>query len=369
MEQGVLHAVSDCLPSRRYTILTTCRWLTHSSWSLIWPTQLLILRILKRKIPWEVFWRRHLDLIRTTARMVESNELDPPPAQSSLVHYFVRMTTFITSALTVAGYSWYVAVNMTTASDLTAIYNCSAFFAYAWSVPLLKEKLRMGKSFAVFVAIVGVLIVAKGDDVATKHTSLSAGAPKNPEDSNDASNRPLGNMIIGAGSILYGLYEVVYKKLACPPEGTSAFRSVIFANTFASFIGCFTFLVLWFPIPILHFTGVERFELPTGLTAWMLLASVLANATFSGSFLVLISLTSPVFSSVAALLTIFIVALVDWLLGGQALKPAAIIGGIVIIGAFLLLAWSTWREIQEQSEKREIDIVEDDDESDRAFDD
>ena len=83
----------------------------------------------------------------------------------------------------------------------------------------------------------------------------------------------------------------------------------------------------------------------------MLLISVLANAIFSGAFLVLISLTSPVLSSVAALLTIFLVAIVDWMIKGEKLSPAAIIGGLLIIAAFLLLSWSTYREMEEERKK------------------
>jgi hypothetical protein len=76
-----------------------------------------------------------------------------------------------------------------------------------------------------------------------------------------------------------------------------------------------------------------------------------SRAAFSGSFLVLISLTSPVLSSVAALLTIFIVAIVDQLLPpplNSPLTPAAIVGGILIIGAFLLLSWATYKEMDEE---------------------
>jgi len=79
--------------------------------------------------------------------------------------------------------------------------------------------------------------------------------------------------------------------------------------------------------------------------------SVFSNAVFSGSFLVLISLTSPVLSSVAALLTIFLVATVDWLFRGKSLSAATILGGLVISGAFFLLAWSTWREMNEEEER------------------
>jgi drug/metabolite transporter (DMT)-like permease len=342
-----------------------CSYLTHGSWSLLWPTQLLILRLQKWKMPWKTFWRRHVYLVRTTAQMVETQDLQFSRTQHSPIPYMLRMTAFVTCALTVAGGSWYVAVDLTSPSDLTAIYNCSAFFAYAFSVPLLKEKLRLDKSFAVLVAIIGVLVVAYGDSAPTKHGGKSGGSVGGkPEDGTEAKNRALGNIIIGVGSVLYGFYEVLYKKLACPPEGTSPGRGMIFANTFGSLIGSFTLLVLWIPLPILHVTGIEKFELPHGEAARLLVVSVLANAVFSGSFLVLISLTSPVLSSVAALLTIFIVAIVDWMLTGVPLSAAAIAGGVLIVGAFGLLSYSTFKELQEEQKKKDIDLSDSDSDKD-----
>lgn len=317
--------------------------------------------------------------------MVEHQSLSAPydhrHAHRSPVPYMLRTTALVACALTVAGGSWYVAVDLTTASDLTAIYNCSAFFAYAFSIPILRERFRWSKIFAVGVAIAGVLIVAYGDATPAKHGSKSGGGtggpqsnPSNPASSDnnnnnyfsnsdvpptattEAKNRALGNIIIGIGSVLYGFYEVLYKRLACPPAGTSSGRSMIFANTFGSCIGLFTLAVLWIPLPILHWTGAEVFELPRGRAAWVLGVSVVANATFSGSFLVLISLTSPVLSSVAALLTIFLVALVDQLLPpplGSALSRAAVGGGVLIIVAFALLAWGTFAEMRVEGERRE----------------
>ena len=315
-------------------------------------------------MPWKTFWRRHVYLVRTTAQMVETQELTVPRSQHSPLRYMLRMTAFVTTALTVAGGSWYVAVNMTSPSDLTAIYNCSALLRIRFLRPsLLHEKLRLDKSFAVLVAIVGVLIVAYGDATPTKHGGKSGGSVGGGEEK-EASNRVAGNLIIGVGSVLYGFYEVLYKRLACPPEGTSPGRGMIFANTFGSLIGSFTLLVLWIPLPILHITGLETFELPRGEAAWLLAISVLANATFSGSFLVLISLTSPVLSSVAALLTIFLVAIVDWAWTGIPLSPAAIIGGLLIIAAFFMLSWSTYRETQEERRRKQVDITDSDSDKD-----
>ena len=315
---------------------------------------LVILRFQKRNVPWKSFWRRHTHILRTTAQMVQSQDLHLERREShrSPWMYMFRTTALVTSALTIAGGSWYLAVDLTTPSDLTAIYNCSAFFAYAFSIPLLGDKLRFDKVFAVLVAIAGVLVVAYGDTGESEGVggaAVDAAKAGKPE----AKNRAVGNLVIGVGSVLYGLYEVLYKKKMCPPEGTSPGRGMTFAMTVAGMIGCFTLTVLWIPLPFLHWSGLEVFELPRGRAAWMLAISTLSNAIFSGSFLVLISLTSPVLSSVAALLTIFLVAITDWLLpGGQSLSLAAIIGGLLIIGAFLLLSWSTFREMNEERRKR-----------------
>ena len=319
-------------------------YMTHGSWAMLWPLQLLILRLQKWNMPFKTFWRRHVYVLRSTAHMVRSQELDVPKQEmtTSPLPYLIKTTAFVTTALTIAGLGWYLAVNMTTPSDLTAIYNCSAFFAYAFSVPLLKEKLRLDKSIAVGIAIVGVLVVAYGDS----RPGEEGGSDKS------AGTRFLGNLIIGAGSVLYGLYEVLYKRFACPPEGVSPGRGMIFANAFGSCIGAFTLTVLWLPLPVLHMLGWETFELPTGETALWLWLSVLMNATFAGSFLVLISLTSPVLSSVASLLTIFIVAITDWLRTGKSMSFAALVGGVMIIVAFLMLSWSTWREMTEDAKEK-----------------
>ena len=52
-------------------------WLTHGSWSLLWPMQLLIIRLQKRKLSWSAFWRRHKYLIRTTAQMAQYTTARP----------------------------------------------------------------------------------------------------------------------------------------------------------------------------------------------------------------------------------------------------------------------------------------------------
>lgn len=51
-------------------------------------------------------------------------------------------------------------------------------------------------------------------------------------------------------------------------------------------------------------------------------------------------------------LTIFIVALVDWRLKDEPLSTGAIVGGLFIIVAFIMLSLSTYREMDEERQKK-----------------
>ncbi|KAK7203160.1 hypothetical protein BZA70DRAFT_284008 [Myxozyma melibiosi] len=256
--------------------------------------------------------------------------------------YLLKSVAVLTAIMTIAASSWYIAINITTPSDVTAIYNCSAFFAYAFSVVLLREKVTKLKSFSVILAIIGVMVVAYGDSL-MRPLSLLHGASVDAADAE--SNRLLGNIIIGIGAVLYGLYEVVYKRYLCPPKSVSARRSALFANIVGATVGIVSFFTVWILLPILSYFDLESFELPTGDVLFYLIISIIANMLFSGSFLILMSLTSPVLSSVAALLTIFLVAITDWLIFGTPLTPGSVLGGGIIGFAFILLAGASWREI------------------------
>ncbi|KAJ8097310.1 hypothetical protein POJ06DRAFT_227487 [Lipomyces tetrasporus] len=318
-------------------------YVTHSSYMLLVPIQLVFLWLLSPRLSLSKIFRKHQRIISSTLRIIATAN----QSKVSPIWYLVRTTSLVTLALTIAGSTWYIAVNLTTPSDVTAIYNCSAFFAYAFSVPLLHETFKWSKMFSVGLAIFGVLIVAYGDSYfpTTWIPGDTRDESSTPSPDEFASNRMMGNIIIGAGAVMYGLYEVLYKRFACPPSSVSVRRSALFANVFGASMGLFTCTCLWILLPILDFLDIEKFEVPQGETLLVLVVSVLANVAFSGSFLTLMSLTSPVLSSVAALLTIFLVALCDWILFSTPLTFGAIVGGLVIAIAFVLLAYASWQEI------------------------
>ena len=51
-------------------------------------------------------------------------------------------------------------------------------------------------------------------------------------------------------------------------------------------------------------------------------------------------------------LTIFIIAIVDWFMGSS-FAFLTVIGGVLIIVAFILLSYASWKEINEEEAEQE----------------
>jgi len=85
-------------------------------------------------------------------------------------------------------------------ANLTAIYNTACFFAYIFSILLLKEKIVRNKVLAVVLSLVGVAIISL----------TSRGSSDSDGDSAKASNKVglLGDVLSLVGAALYGFEEV-----------------------------------------------------------------------------------------------------------------------------------------------------------------
>lgn len=301
---------------------------------------------------------------RLTKNLMSLVEKNPPlPSSGSL---FVVLRTFVSTpsfkylfvkvgiislVLNIAGVTWYGAMALTYASDVTAIYNCSAFTAYAFAIPLLNEKFSWLKASSVVIAVSGVFIVAY---------SGSSGS----DSSKQYPYRFWGNLIISIGAIMYGYYEVLYKKYACVPAHLSSVvtprRQSTFANFVMGLLGVFTVFVLLVGMLLAEVLHLHHFNLFNHGKAtskiWLFISgSIVSNLLFSASFLSLMALTSPVLSSVSSLLTIFLIGVVEWVLFGNALGFKQLLGDALVIIGFVILTVASWKEISEGSEDDEID--------------
>lgn len=200
-------------------------------------------------------------------------------------------------------------------SDVTAIWNSNAFWAYVISVKLKHQAWEPRRLLSVIGASLGVLAVVYGSN---QETEIS--------DSNISKAPFFGNMLTLVASFAYGLYQVLYNMYAVPPseaedgEGgewrrlsisstTSIDNALVadetddgiildgdivypppfglYANALTSGIGLLTIFVLWIPLPFLHMTAIEPFVWPNDLKTWIAICGIALTAlTFLATFMV-----------------------------------------------------------------------------------
>ncbi|KAK6460405.1 hypothetical protein DFJ63DRAFT_250196 [Scheffersomyces coipomensis] len=270
------------------------------------------------------------------------------------IKYIVFKAFLVTLVLTIAGSTWYGAMSMTYAADVTAIYNCSAFTAYAFAIPLLHEKFSWLKASSVIIAVAGVFIVAY------------SGSTDDQPDESQYPYRFWGNLIILIGAVLYGYYEVLYKKYLCIPHHLAKIitprRQSTFANFVMGFFGFFTSLIVITLVLFLELFQIHQFNFfnygpKTGKIWGYIVGSIFSNLIFSASFLTLMALTSPVLSSVSSLLTIFLIGIVEWILFNNKLDAQQLLGDLLVVIGFVVLTVASWREISEGNEEDDVEAV------------
>ncbi|EIE86645.1 hypothetical protein RO3G_11356 [Rhizopus delemar RA 99-880] len=234
--------------------------------------------------------------------------------------FIVKTTLLLSILITLPAYIWYLSVNLTSMSNLTAIYNTSCLFAYLFSIVMLQEHIMASKVVAVMLCMLGVLAMAYWP------------GSEPIQDDGGESGSWVGILVSCIGASLYGFYEVYYKKYASPSKPT-----VLFANAVTSLIGLVTFLTLWIPIPLLHLADIEPFAWPDARTFGYILAIASMSVIYNATFMVIIALVNPVFAAVGVMLTVPAVAITDVLVTGVMVSSSTIVGSLLILVGFYIL--------------------------------
>jgi len=255
-------------------------YIMHSSLALPWLCHLAYLRYKHRDKPYQRWVRDYNNELRTSISSVEAFALNGPSmvwkragSMGGPLDYLATTMAIVTLVLTVSGISWFLSLALTTPSDLTAIYNCSTFFAAAFSVPLLRQKLGWVSIGAVGLSIVGTIIIAYGDTRGNDtKTDEAAAAPQ------VGASRLLGNLVALVGAVAFGLYEVLFKKWACSSRPSNPQSSLHLTFAASALTGIYTFSTFWIVLILLHIVDIEPFVIPGLKVFGYIIASVLAGA-------------------------------------------------------------------------------------------
>ncbi|KAJ3570249.1 hypothetical protein NP233_g4521 [Leucocoprinus birnbaumii] len=231
----------------------------------------------------------------------------------------------------IANWSVNAALDYTTVASTTILSSTSGFFTLGIGRVFRVERLTVTKYAAVILSFAGVLLVSLSD---ASHSKIPAspvpapspGAPA-PTTTKDVSQFLLGDLLALFSALFYALYVILLKVRIKDEER-------IDMQLFFGFVGLFNVLALWPLGFILHWTGVEKFELPTKAAEWYAIVVNMA-ITWSSDYLYVLAMlrTTPLVVTVGISLTI----------------PVAIVGDLMMrtpihaqnmVGAMLVLIGS-----------------------------
>jgi len=286
---------------------------------------------------------------------------------------FSRLIVGLTAGITLPGVLWFAAISLAPVSDVTAIWNTNAIFAYLITVKLFGLKWEARKIVAVVLATLGVAVVVYGGAASQDGT----GAQVHTALENRPTAPVLGNLLTLLASFGYGLYQVLYKIYAVAPSDpesrrNSAYQAIpeddelaaeqelsavaatldddvvypppfgLHPNLLTSLVGITTCFLLGLFLPVLHSTGLETFRWPSNtLTLMSIVGIALTGVVFNSGLMILLGMWGPVITSVGNLLTIVLVLISDIIFGNgmNTLTIWSLVGCATIVFAFGVLAY------------------------------
>ena len=158
----------------------------------------------------------------------------------------------------IANYFVAACLGYTSVGSATILTSTSSIFtlvfAAVWGVEVFKVKNLIG----VLCSFSGVVLISLVD-LSKKDNDENRGSFPHKSSAEIA----MGNVMAIGSAIVYGIYAVIIKKRVGNEE------RVDMLSVFG-FVGLFSILLIWPGFFILHFIGLERFQLPPSETIWFI---------------------------------------------------------------------------------------------------
>jgi len=259
---------------------------------------------------------------------------------------FAVVTFVLTLSFTIPTMLWCIGISLSSASDVTVLWNANPFFTFLFSVTILGGKYQHRKFASVVLAIAGVALVVYGGSASSD--SPVTGIP----------SRTAGNILALLAAVTYAGYQLLYDAFTDLPSQslldlsestplTEEHKAAIYpcpygleSSFWTSMIGLCTLSCLWIAFPILNYFGFEEFRPPSDLWTILMIfgAAGSAAAFMTGTMMLLVS-WGAIMTSVTTLLTIVLVFITDLMLGAT-ITIWSIFGSLAIVSAFGILVFA-----------------------------
>ena len=237
-----------------------------------------------------------------------------------------------------ANYFIGVSLEYTTVASSTILTSTSSIFTLGFGVLAKVERFTIRKLLGVLASLAGIVLISSID--------LSG-------DSSDDNHRgsfpvksfaelAVGDVLAILAALMYGIYSVFMKKRI-------ADESAVNMPLFFGLVGLINVIFLWPGFFILHWTGLERFEmLPTGKVTAIVVLNALASCVADLAWGYAVLMTSPIVVTVGLSMTIPLSLIGQMVLNSQTASVLYWIGAIMVVLSFLFVNHEEKKDEQTQ---------------------
>ena len=158
----------------------------------------------------------------------------------------------------IANYLVTACLTYTSVASSTILTSTSSIWTLIFGAIVQVEKFSFRKLLGVFASLVGIILISSVD--------LSGDNDENRGSFPHKSQQQIaiGDSMAFLSAIMYGVYTVVMKKRIGNEDRVNM-------PLFFGMVGFFNVIFLWPGFLLLHFTGVETFELPSTNRVWIII--------------------------------------------------------------------------------------------------
>ncbi|KAL8785506.1 MAG: hypothetical protein Q9213_003332 [Squamulea squamosa] len=229
----------------------------------------------------------------------------------------------------VANYFTAACLNYTSVASSTILTATSSIWTLLIGATLGVEAFTLRKLIGVLASFAGIVLTSTVDISGDNEESRGSFPYKSPRQIS------IGDALALLSAILYGVYTTFMKKKV----GDEARVNM---PLFFGFVGLFNIIFLVPGFPILHYAGVEAFELPPTRRIWTIIlinsgASLVADFCWAYAML----LTSPLVVTVGLSLTIPLSLVGQMILNGQTSSALYWVGAGIVFLSFLFINYES----------------------------
>ncbi|KAA8567931.1 hypothetical protein EYC84_008369 [Monilinia fructicola] len=228
---------------------------------------------------------------------------------------------------------WFIAnylvagcLEYTSVASSTILTSTSSIFTLLFGALIHVESFTVRKLIGVLASFVGIVLISSVDLGSTDNDSNRGNFPHKSQ-----AQIAIGDIMAFGSAVMYGLYAVVMKK-RCGNEDR------VDMPLFFGLVGLFNVIFLWPGFFILHFSGVEKFELPPTGKIWLIvllnsLSSFISDYCWAYAML----LTTPLVVTVGLSMTIPLSLVGQMWLNDQTSTGVYWVGALVVVGSFVFV--------------------------------